>query len=160
MSEANLEARDQLVEMLADLIPTVDALDLHADDASAQLEAAFPFASERMLRLRELCEAGVEDGWLVPRDAGPRVRFGRLAKDLEGYAVDCVLMEGSALGHTHPRGEINIGFAWEGDDPRFDGAPAGWSVYPPGSHHVPTVTGGKMLFVYFTPGGEVIWDER
>ena len=83
--------------------------------------------------------------------------FGRLAKDMGGYAVDCVLMEGKALGHTHPRGEINISYDWEGE-PRFDGFEPGWVVYPPGSHHVPTVTGGKMLFVYFLPGGEVTWD--
>ena len=29
----------------------------------------------------------------------------------------------------------------------------------PGTHHVPTVEGGTMLFVYFTPGGDVTWDK-
>ena len=149
----------ELGELLAGLVPTIDALDLAADDAAGRLESAHPMGGETMLRIRALCEAGVEAGWLVPREAGPKVRFGRLEKDMGGYAVDCVLMEGRALGHTHPRGEVNIGLAWEGE-PLFDGQPAGWSVYPPGSHHVPTVTNGRMLFVYFTPGGEVIWDER
>ena len=150
--------KQELLEILAEIAPTIDRTDLAASNAAARLEAAHPFTSPGMRRIRELCERGVAGGWLVPREASPRVRFGRLAKDLGGYAIDCVLMEGPALGHTHPKGEINIGFAWEGEDPRFDGMPEGWVVYPPGSHHVPTVTGGKMLFVYFLPGGEVVWD--
>ena len=148
----------ELLEILAEIAPTIDGIDLSAPDAASRLEAAHPFESPGMRRIRELCVHGVDHGWLVPRVASPSVRFGRLAKDLNGYAVDCVLMTGPALGHTHPRGEINIGFAWEGEDPRFDGLPQGWVVYPPGSHHVPTVTGGTMLFVYFLPGGEVVWD--
>jgi hypothetical protein len=112
-----------------------------------------------MQRVRALCEVGVREGWLTPKRAGPNCTFGRLLKDLQGYAVDCVLMSGKALGHTHTNGEINIAFAWEGADPRFDGHPAGWVVFPPGSHHVPTVAGGTMLFVYFLPGGAVVWDK-
>jgi hypothetical protein len=30
-------------------------------------------------------------------------------------------------------------------------------VFPPDSAHVPTVTGGRMLIVYFLPGGAVEW---
>ena len=153
------DARQELEDILSEIVPTLDQLDLTTDEAQEALEAAHPFQSPGMRRIRELCKKGVEEGWLVPREAGPKVRFGRLVKDLDGYAVDCVLMEGDAIGHTHPRGEINIAFAWEGD-PRFDGHPEGWVVYPPGSHHVPTVTGGRMLFVYFLPGGEVEWDPK
>ncbi len=150
--------KQELLEILSEIVPTISTIDLDAADAATALEAAHPFESPGMHRIRELCVRGVADGWLVPKVASPRVSFGRLAKDMGGYAVDCVLMEGPALGHTHPKGEVNIGFAWEGDDPRFDGLPQGWVVYPPGSHHVPTVTDGKMLFVYFLPGGEVVWD--
>lgn len=160
MSDEPYPARRELQSILEGFVPTIDALDLTAADAAARLETAHPFEGETMERVRALCEAGMEEGWLVPRQGGPDVRFGRLAKDLGGYSVDCVLMSGAALGHTHPKGEINIGFAWEGEDPRFDGHPAGWVVYPPGSHHVPTVTDGRMLFVYFMPGGEVEWDRR
>jgi hypothetical protein len=28
-------------------------------------------------------------------------------------------------------------------------------VYPPLSEHYPTVTGGKALFMFFLPGGEI-----
>ncbi len=151
------DARQELEGILAEIVPTLDGLDLTSPDAAEVLEAAHPFHSPGMNRIRELCEIGLQKGWLVPREASERVRFGRLTKDLGGYAVDCVLMEGEALGHTHTRGEVNIAFAWEGD-PRFDGHPEGWVVFGPGTHHVPTVTGGRMLFVYFVPGGAVEWD--
>ncbi len=49
-----------------------------------------------------------------------------------------------------------LGFAVEGD-PRFDGQPEGWIVFAPGTQHVPTVTGGRMLIAYFLPGGAVEW---
>ena len=30
-------------------------------------------------------------------------------------------------------------------------------IFAPDTAHVPTVTGGRMLIVYFLPGGEVEW---
>ena len=152
-------ARDELTSCLENLLPAVDAVDASdPEGAMAQLSASRPFDGAAVTRIRDLCQLGLEEGWLVPREAGPRVKFGRLAKDMGGYAVDTVLMEnGAGLGHTHTRGEINMCFPIAGE-PLFDGHPPGWVVFPPGSHHVPTVTGGTMLFVYFTPGGEVVWD--
>ena len=38
---------------------------------------------------------------------------------------------------------------------KFDGHPAGWVVYPPGSAHTPTVSGGAALVLYLLPGGEI-----
>ena len=38
---------------------------------------------------------------------------------------------------------------------RFDGNAPGWVVYGRGSAHVPTVTGGEMLILYFLPGGAI-----
>jgi hypothetical protein len=150
--------RTALLQELERLLPALQAAD-PADPRRAEtaLEGACPRGSLRASRIEALARVGVRDGWLLPRSAGPRVRFGRLAKDLGGYTVDFVLMEGPAAGHTHPNGEINLGFRWSGD-PRFDGRPTGWVVFPPGSHHVPTVTGGEMLLVYFLPGGQVVWD--
>ena len=151
-------ARQELDEILASMVPTLDALDLSdAPAATYRLESDWPFDGPVMQRVFALCQVGIEEGWLAPREAGPQVRFGRLHKDLGGYAVDCVLMKGVALGHTHPRGEVTMAFGWEGE-PRFDGYAPNWVVYPAGSHHVPTVTGGRMLFAYFLPGGEVVWD--
>jgi len=149
----------QLDLALRGLIAAVDAIDAAAPkDAMAHLARAHPFDSPEVTRIFELCLDGLSAGWLAPREAGPRVRYGRLAKDIGGYAVDAVVMdEASGLGHTHTRGEINMCFAVEGQ-PRFDGHEPGWVVFAPGSHHVPTVTGGTMLFIYFTPGGDVVWD--
>jgi hypothetical protein len=125
--------------------------------AERALEKAVPALGPVMARVHQLAKQGVTQGWLVPKSGGPKVRYGRLVKDLGGFSVDWVLMEGPAAGHTHPSGEINFGWAWSGK-PHFDGHPPGWVVFPPGSHHVPIVTGGEMLLLYFLPGGRVAWD--
>ena len=51
-------------------------------------------------------------------------------------------------------GEVNYCVALEGE-PRFDGHAPGWVVMPPGSGHVPTVSGGRMLIVYLLPKGQI-----
>jgi hypothetical protein len=154
-------ARQDLEACLRQVIAALDAVDPASPvDAMARLDGSHPFDGPDVTRVFELCEQGMGEGWLVPRSAGPHVQYGRLAKDMGGYAVDIVVMENaSGLGHTHSRGEINMCFALNGE-PRFDGHPPGWVVFAPGSHHVPTVEGGTMLFVYFTPGGDVVWDPR
>jgi hypothetical protein len=124
--------------------------------AEAELARRVPPRGPAAKRVETLASEGARDGWLLTRRAGT-VEFGRLAKDVRGHSVDVVRMEGSGAGHTHTNGEVNLGFVVSGD-PRFDGRPAGWVVFPPGSHHVPTVTGGTMLILYFVPGGKVAWD--
>ncbi|RMG89073.1 MAG: DUF4863 family protein, partial [Candidatus Dadabacteria bacterium] len=37
------------------------------------------------------------------------------------------------------------------------GQAEGWVVFGEGSDHVPTVTGGTMLLLYFLPGGRIDW---
>jgi hypothetical protein len=157
MPDTRTAAREELETLLAGIVPTLKTLDLSSPKVAAALTAAHPPEGPGLARVRALCEAGLAEGWLVPKQAGPTCRFGRLVKDLDGYAVDCVLMSGKALGHRHPNGEVNLCLAWEGA-PRFDGHPPGWVVFPPGSRHVPTVTGGTMMFVYFLPGAAVEWD--
>jgi hypothetical protein len=156
-SPAPSPARAALEAELASWLPTLQALDAKQPDAAARLEAEIPFAGPSVARVRDLCKKGMEEGWLLPKEGGPKVKFGRLAKDLGGFAVDVVWMEGKGLGHTHTKGEINLCLDWAGL-PRFHEHLPGWVVFAPGSHHVPTVTGGEMLFVYFTPGGAVVWD--
>jgi len=147
-----------LMTELGDLAPALAAADPKDPRAAERtLEAQVPFRGPKVKRIEALARVGVRDGWLLPKSGGPKVRFGRFAKDLNGYSVDFVLMEGPAAGHTHTNGEINLGFAWSGT-PTFDARPPGWVVFPPGSHHVPTVAGGEMLLVYFLPGGKVAWD--
>ena len=146
----------QLRPVLA-LLPGLDLGDVPACEkalrglATDGLEAA----------LRE----GAAEGWLTPREGGG-VKFGRLAKALpetNGYTIDVVDMSGPARGpdglaaHTHVTGEIDLCFALEGA-PAFDGRRDRWVVFPPGSRHVPTVTGGGMLIVYFVKDGAIRFD--
>ena len=143
------------LEALLPVLRTVDARDAAA--AERALEKALPAKGPAMARIEAFARKGDAAGWLMPRAGGPRVRFGRLVKDLSGFSVDFVRMEGPAAGHTHTNGEINFGWRVTGE-PRFDGRPPGWVVFAPGSHHVPTVTDGEMLLLYFLPGGAVAWD--
>jgi 2-hydroxylaminobenzoate mutase len=99
-------------------------------------------------------------GTLTPREANPSVRFGRIAKpsaDTGGCSIDAVDIAGAGAGHTHPRGEVSWCVPLQGS-PSFEGHGSGWVVLGAGSHHVPTVTGGRMAIVYWIPGGEVDWD--
>ena len=107
--------------------------------------------------LKAACQQGVAEGWLCKHEGGG-IRYGRIFKpadDLHGFSVDVVDMA-NAVGpqHTHPLGEIDLNMPIEGDA-RFDGRPAGWLVYPPGSAHPPTVAGGRALVLYLLPEGRI-----
>ena len=96
---------------------------------------------------------------LTPKRATPTLTFGRLAKaspETRGFSIDAVDMEGSGAPHVHPNGEVSWCVPLSGD-PRFEGCAAGWAILPPGSRHTPTVTGGRMLIVYFLPDGAMEW---
>ncbi len=103
------------------------------------------------------CRQGVDEGWLCEREAGG-IRYGRVfkpAEDLQGFSVDVVDMC-DVIGphHAHPKGEIDLVMPLE-DDALFDGHPAGWVVYPPGSAHQPTVSNGRALVLYLLPEGSI-----
>ena len=107
--------------------------------------------------LRAACLAGVEAGWMCAREAGG-IRYGRVEKPSEAlhrFSVDVVDMR-DVVGphHVHPDGEVDLVMPLEGDA-RFDGHGAGWVVYPPGSAHHPTVTGGRALVLYLLPEGRI-----
>ena len=123
------------------------------DAALEWLAQHVPFDGPDVAELRRLALAGAEAGWLLPKQNGA-IRFGRVAKDAHGFSVDAVWMDTPGPRHRHPNGEIDLCFAVDGD-PRFDGRPEGWTVYGPDSAHVPTVTGGTMLILYFLPGGAI-----
>ncbi|MCC6672407.1 MAG: DUF4863 family protein [Planctomycetes bacterium] len=142
-----------LLQPLAELLRGVALQD--AGLAAAHLNARMPLHSPELQAVREALEAGAAAGWLLPKE-NQGVRYGRVAKDLAGFSVDAVRMSGPAARHRHPNGEIDLLFAVSGS-PHFDGHAPGWAVYPPGSEHVPTVTGGTMLILYFLPGGAIEW---
>jgi hypothetical protein len=148
------DERTSLLRELDGIAAQLAGLDLH-DPAACQraLTARVPAAT--LARVRALLEAGIAAGWLVPKENGG-IRFGRVAKDLRGFTVDAVLMDRAGPRHRHPNGEIDLLFARRGT-PEFDGHPEGWAVYPPGSTHVPAVSDGEMVILYFLPGGAIEW---
>ncbi len=107
--------------------------------------------------LSEACQAGVREGWLADREGGG-IKYGRIFKpadDLHGFSVDVVDMADIAgPHHAHPLGEIDLIMPLDGSA-QFDGRPAGWCVYGPGSAHRPTVTGGRALVLYLLPQGKI-----
>lgn len=148
-------------DILAALTPIFDALDgldLHdAAQATATLQARVPAAT--MAAISTLLVETHATNTLTPKQATPAVAFGRLAKpspQTRGFSVDVVDMRGAGAVHTHPKGEVSWVIALE-DSPTFEGQSYGWVVMPPGSRHVPTAVGGRMLIVYFLPDGAMDW---
>ena len=107
--------------------------------------------------LLQSCRRGVDEGWLCQREGGG-IRYGRVFKaadDLHRFSVDVVDMKDIAgPHHTHPNGEIDLILPID-DGAQFDGRPAGWCVYPPGSSHRPTVSAGRSLVLYLLPEGAI-----
>ena len=105
------------------------------------------------------CRAGVAEGWLCNREGGG-IKYGRIFKpapELHGFSVDVVDMTDVAgPHHSHPQGEIDLVMPLDGDA-LFDGRPAGWVVYGPGSAHRPTVSQGRALVLYLLPAGEIVF---
>jgi hypothetical protein len=144
------------------LQPVLDAITAlpAGPGAAAALNTALPLEHPAVRLVFEAVQQGLEDGWLCPREANG-VRFGRPVKpgpDSRGFSVDAVVMAGAGPGHTHPAGEFDLCFVLDGA-PRFDGNPPGWTVYGPGTWHVPTVTGGTMVILYFLPEGSIRFED-
>lgn len=151
--------RDDLLTLLAAPMKAAAGLDLtDADAARRELERRYPSTGAAARALRETLVRAAEENLICDRRSGD-VRFSRLAKPGDtphDLSVDFVWMTGPGVNHRHPQGEINLCFAVDGE-PRFDGHPEGWVVFAPDSRHVPTVTNGHMLIVYFLPSGAVEW---
>ena len=126
-------------------------------ELAAFLNAEYPGDGEDFAKLARLCAEGERDGWLMSREAGG-IKFGRAIKPggaTGAFSVDVVRMKDvKGPHHTHPNGEIGAVIPLEGA-PRFDAFPPGWYVYPPGSEHHPTVTGGDAYVVYLLPEGAI-----
>ena len=103
------------------------------------------------------CQAAIKAGWMCDREAGG-IRYGRVLKpspETHGFSVDVVdMQEVAGPHHSHPGGEVDLVMPLEGDA-MFDGHGAGWTVYPPGSDHFPTVRGGRALVLYLLPQGAI-----
>lgn len=121
------------------------------------LQASHGPSSDWFRSMQAACEAGAREGWLCQREGGG-IRYGRVVKpsaDSAQFSVDVVDMADIAgPHHRHPNGEIDLVMPLT-PDARFDGTPAGWKVYPPGSAHYPTVTTGRALVLYLLPEGAI-----
>ena len=141
------------------LIPVTDAIRGKPLDAELGefLNREFGPQGEAFRAIEAACREAVGDGWMCSREAGG-IKFGRVLKPspaLGGCSVDVVEMNDcKGPHHRHPNGEIDMIMPLEGDA-RFDGRPAGWLVYPAGSGHKPTVTGGRALVLYLLPEGRI-----
>jgi hypothetical protein len=142
----------QLADLTAELAgrPLDSALDDWLNATHGPGSAAFD-------GLRQSCLQGVAEGWLCEREHGG-IRYGRVFKAedaLHRFSVDVVDMQDiKGPHHAHPSGEIDLILPLEAGA-TFDGRPAGWCVYPPGSAHHPTVTSGRALVLYLLPEGQI-----
>jgi hypothetical protein len=150
MTPSDLRAR--IVELTAEIAGRPRDADL-----DAWLNARHSAGSATFGALADACRAGVRDAWLCNREGGG-IKYGRIFKpadDLHGFSVDVVDMQDIAgPHHVHPNGEIDLVMPIEGEA-TFDGRPAGWCVYGPGSAHRPTVRGGRALVLYLLPQGAI-----
>ena len=131
-------------------------VDFGAEDATAQLNERFGYESEEGRAFVEAFKALHAAGEVADRGELP-VEWGRVSKATEetlGFSLDVVHMNGAGPDHVHPTGEASFCVPLEGE-PEFEGTRSGWHVLPPGSSHIPLVTGGRMLIVYLLPGGEM-----
>ncbi|KTT17590.1 DUF4863 family protein [Pseudacidovorax intermedius] len=124
----------------------------------AWLNAEHGAGSATYAQLKASCEEGVAQGWLCEREGGG-IRYGRVFKAddaLHRFSVDVVDMQDIAgPHHVHPNGEIDLIMPLADSRAAFDGRPAGWCVYPPGSAHRPTVSDGRALVLYLLPEGRI-----
>jgi len=142
--------------LISDLTSQIAGRPLDAE-LDRWLNAHHGAGSPRYEAIKQACTDAVAEGWMCEREGGG-IRYGRVLKADDGlhrFSVDVVDMnEVTGPHHRHPQGEIDLIMSLEGDA-RFDGRPAGWCVYPPGSAHRPTVTQGRALVLYLLPEGQI-----
>ena len=153
--------KSALIEALSPIINAIRIGSPKDDSEAVRLNGAFPIGNDKLNVIKTALMTGMKEGWLTPNGEGG-MRWGRLSKatpQTKNLSIDAVYMEQAGPGHTHPGGEYDLCFAVDGD-PRFDGNSEGWVVYPPGSWHIPTVTGGAMIILYFLPEGAIRFGGR
>ncbi|CAA6603457.1 conserved hypothetical protein [Rhodospirillaceae bacterium LM-1] len=126
-------------------------------DMEAFLNEKYPASSPIFADIESLCRQAIAEGWMCKEGRGD-VRWGRVSEPspkLHDFSVDVVSMAHDyGPHHSHPMGEIVLTMP-QTPAARFDSCDAGWLVYPPGSGHYPTVTGGPALVLYLLPKGKI-----
>ena len=156
MHEHTTMSKESFHQIVADVTTQIAGRPLN-DELDRWLNTVHGPGSESYERLKQACIDGVAEGWLCEREGGG-IKYGRVFKPedaLAGFSVDVVDMKDiKGPHHTHPNGEIDLIMPLEGEA-TFDGRPAGWCVYPPGSAHHPTVARGRALVLYLLPEGQI-----
>jgi hypothetical protein len=122
-----------------------------------ELDRRFPADGGEFRAIEAACHAAIAAGWMCTQGGAGR-RFGRViepgpqTRELSVDVVDLTDIVGPH--HRHPNGEVCMVMPVT-PGARFDGKGRGWKVYPPGSAHRPTVTGGRALVLYLLPGGQI-----
>ncbi len=152
-----MSSKEAFHQLIANLTAEIAGRPLDAG-LEAWLNTHHGAGSPSFERLRAACIGGVAEGWLCEREGGG-IRYGRVFKAddaLHRFSVDVVDMQDIAgPHHTHPNGEIDLIMPLDGSAATFDGRPAGWCVYGPGSAHRPTVAQGRALVLYLLPEGQI-----
>lgn len=153
-------SKEALLEALQPLLTALRDVDVDDPPGAVKLlNERFPVSS--LGALKKLVRQGVAERWLCDKEnAG--VRFSRVLKSSPAlpFSVDAVHMQGGALGHTHPNGEIDLCFCVDDAASTFDHNAEGWTVYGKNTWHVPTVQGGAMDILYFLPGGAIRFEDQ
>lgn len=153
---------ERFQDLIASLTATLEGQSVDQRLAE-RLNAEHPAGSPVFEALFDACRQAVAAGWMCSRENGG-IRWGRVIQPgpaTHGFSVDVVDMEDLAgPHHVHPHGEIDmvmplLNDGTPGGAARFDGQGAGWKVYPPGSAHRPTVSGGRALVLYLLPQGAI-----
>ena len=146
-------------EFQALMKPVTDAVAGQTVDAAlaGRLDELFPPDGETFRAIEKACHGGIAAGWMCAEGAEGQ-RYGRViepAGETGNLSVDVVdLTDFQGPHHSHPNGEICMIMPVT-DKAQFDGKGAGWCVYPPGSAHQPTVSGGHALVLYMLPEGKM-----
>ena len=147
---------EEFARMVGEVTSTIAGKPLDAR-LESQLNESFPARGPVVARIAQACRDAVAAGWMCNRENGG-IRYGRVAKPgpvTHDFSIDVVEMPALAgPHHRHPNGEIDLIFPLDAEA-RFDGRPAGWLVYGPGSAHRPTVSGGRAQILYLLPQGSI-----
>ncbi|GAB4166722.1 MAG: hypothetical protein OHK0026_16000 [Rhodocyclaceae bacterium] len=141
------------------LAPVMELVGRHPLDGAlqARLERDHAPGGAWFDQVCSACREAIAEGWMCSREAGG-IRYGRVIKPSAAtreLSVDVVDMKDvRGPHHRHPNGEADLIMPVEGPA-QFDGHGAGWLVYPPGSAHFPTVSGGRAWVLYLLPGGAI-----
>jgi hypothetical protein len=155
------EKRQELLETLLPVVHEIERAEWNAALAD-HLNTRFPADGILFRTMEAICADGIETDWMEL--AGEEVRKGgrviQPGPQSAELSVDVVqLIDFTGPHHRHPNGEV-CAIMPDREDGRFDNNPRGWAVYPPGSQHWPSGTGGRVRILFFLPGGAIEYTDR